>query len=317
MNTENTIREIKELIEICDYKKAKKLSKRLIRKKIIDGYYLLTTVYDELDKKDQCIKTLSTGLKKHPDDWILLMRLGNYQSDKEEYDDALVFFKKSLVQNDADKDYINLNLAILYNRWGKTDIAKETIDKVKAGSYDIRKLSVQLSILLEGQQYHEIIENIDKSRDLLKTTPKDEYSDLSLILYSYSYALWKMDKIENAIEVIKEALFYDRLNKDAYWLIREIDNNYSSDNKYFRILITGDWLGEDDKEKKYGFYSSYDIVTVSEQKALDLIKNYETAPIDKDSVKIDEINEIKFDTNENPSGIYNVHGFSIFEGEEQ
>ncbi len=316
MNTENTIQEINELIEICDYKKAKKLSKKLIRNKIIDGYYLLTTVYDELDKTDKCIKTLSTGLKKYPDDWILWMRLGNYQSDKEYYDDALVSFKKSLDQNNVDNDLVNLNLAILYNCWGKTDNAKETIDKVKAGSYDIRKLRVQLSILLERQQFQEIIENINKSKDLLKSTPKDEYSDLSLILYFYSYALWKMDKIVNAIDVIKEALFYNRLNKDAYWLIREIDNNYSINHKYFRILIAGNWLGEDDKDKKYGFYSSYDIVADSEQKALDLIKEYETAPIDKDSVKIDEIEEIEFNTNENPSGIYNVNGFSIFDHDE-
>ncbi|MBN2710408.1 MAG: hypothetical protein JXR46_15295 [Calditrichaceae bacterium] len=316
MNTENTIREINELIEICDYKKAKKLSKRLIRKKIIDGYYLLTTVYDELDKTDKCIKTLSTGLKKHPDNWILWMRLGNYQSDKEEYAFALDSFKKALEQVNADKDYINLNLAILYNRWGKLDNAKETIDKVSAGSYDLRKLRVQLSILLDTQQYQEIIENISNNKVLLKNTPDDEYSDLSLILYFYSYALWKTNSIKKSIEVIKEALFYDRLNKDAYWLIREIDNNYSSNNKYFRILITGDWLGEDDKEKNYGFYSSYDIVADSEQKALDLIKEFETAPIDKDSVKIDEIEEIKFNANENPSGIYNVHGFSIFDIEE-
>ncbi|MBN2425267.1 MAG: hypothetical protein JXB44_09605, partial [Calditrichaceae bacterium] len=295
MNTENTIREINELIEICDYKKAKKLSKRLIRKKIIDGYYLLTTVYDELDKTDKCIKTLSTGLKKHPDNWILWMRLGNYQSDKEEYAFALDSFKKALEQVNADKDYINLNLAILYNRWGKLDNAKETIDKVSAGSYDLRKLRVQLSILLDTQQYQDIIENISNNKDLLKNTPNDEYSDLSLILYFYSYALWKTDSIDNAIEVIKEALFYDRLNKDAYWLIREIGNNYSINNKYFRILITGDWLGEDNKDKKYGFYSSYDIVADSEQKALSMIKEFESAPIDKDSVKIDEIKEIKFD----------------------
>jgi tetratricopeptide (TPR) repeat protein len=77
MNTENTIQEINELIEICNYKKAKKLSKKLIRKNIIDGYYLLTTVYDELDKTDKCIKTLSTGLKKYPNDWILLIKLLN------------------------------------------------------------------------------------------------------------------------------------------------------------------------------------------------------------------------------------------------
>jgi hypothetical protein len=160
-------------------------------------------------------------------------------------------------------------------------------------SYDIRKLRVQLSILLETQQYQEIIENISNNKDLLKTTPNDEFSDLSLVLYFYSYALWKTDSIENAKEVIKEALFYDRLNKDAYWLIREIDNNYSSNNKYFRILITGDWLGEDDKVKKYGFYSTYDIVADSEQKALNLIKEFESAPIDKESVKIDEINEMK------------------------
>lgn len=316
MNTENTIQEINELIEICDYKKAKKLSKRLIRKKIIDGYYLLTTVYDELDKTDKCIKTLKTGLKKHPDDWILWMRLGNYQSDQNEYDYALDSFKKAHEQENADKDYVNLNLAILYNRWGKIDNAKETIDKVSDGSYDIRKLRVQLSILLETKKYQEIIVKISNNKDLLKNTPNDEYSDLSLILYFYSHALWKTDSIENAIEVIKEALFYDRLNKDAYWLIREFDNNYSSKNKYFRILITGDWLGEDDKNKKYGFYSTYDIVADSEQKALSMIKEFESAPIDKDSVKIDEIKEIKFDTNENPSGIYNVHGFSIFENEE-
>ncbi|MBN2260302.1 MAG: hypothetical protein JW702_07140 [Clostridiales bacterium] len=316
MNTENTIQEINELIDICDYKKAKKLSKGLIRNKIIDGYYLLTTVYDNQDKLDKCIKTLSTGLKKHPNDWILWMRLGNYQSDKKEYALALNSFRKALEQVNADKDYINLNLAILYNRWGKLDNAKETIDKVSAGSYDIRKLRVQLSILLDTQQYQEIIENISNNKVLLKNTPDDEYSDLSLILYFYSYALWKTNSIKKSIEVIKEALFYDRLNKDAYWLIREIDNNYSSNNKYFRILITGDWLGEDDKEKNYGFYSSYDIVADSEQKALDLIKEFETAPIDKDSVKIDEIEEIKFNANENPSGIYNVHGFSIFDIEE-
>jgi tetratricopeptide (TPR) repeat protein len=225
-------------------------------------------------------------------------------------------FNKALEQVNADKDYINLNLAILYNRWGKLDNAKATIDKVSSGSYNIRKLRVQLSILLDKQHYQEIIENISNNKVLLKNTPIEEYSELSLILYFYSYALWKTDSIEKANETIKEALFYDRLNNDAYWLIREIYNDFSSNNKYFRILITGDWLGEDDKDKKYGFYSSYDIVADSEQKAIDLIKEFETAPIDKDSVKIDEIEEIKFNTNENPSGIYNVHGFSIFDSEE-
>ncbi len=316
MNTENTIREINELIEICDYKKAKKLSKRLIRKKIIDGYYLLTTVYDELDKIDKCIKTLSTGLKKHPGDWILRMRLGNYQSDKEEYDDALVSFNKSLDQNDADKDYINLNLAILFNRWGKLDNATNTIDKVSTDIYGIRKLRVQLSILIAKEDYQKVLNSLQNDNDILSEPTEEDNTDLSLIHYFYAFALWRTDDIPKAKDFIKQSLIYDRLNSQTYWLIREINKDYSYDNKYFRILLTGVWLGEGEKDKKYGFYSTYDIVADSEQKAIDLIKEFETAPIDIDSLRIDEIEQIKFNTNENPSGIYNVQGFSIFDNDE-
>lgn len=313
MNTESTIQEINELIEICDYKKAKKLSKRLIRNEIINGYYLLATVYDELDKTDKCIKTLSTGLKKYPDDWILWMRLGNYQSDKEEYDDALVSFKKAFDQNDADKEYINLNLAILFNRWGKLDTATEIIDKVSTDRYGIRKLRVQLSILITNEDYQKVLNLLQNDNDRLSEPTEEDNTDLSLIHYFYAFALWRTDNIPKANDLIKQSLFFDRLNSQTYWLIREINNDYSDDNKYFRILITGDWLGKDENNKSFGFYASYDIVAENQDKAIDLIKEYETAPILKDSIKIDEIKEIDFNPKENPSGIYKVYGFSIFD----
>lgn len=313
MNTANTIQEINELIEICDYKKAKKLAKGLIRKQIRDGYYLLTTLYDNQNKTDKCIKTLLHGLEKYPDDWILWMRLGNYQSDKEEYDEALSSFEKSLEQNDADEDIIDINLAILFNRWGKLDKATEVIDKIATGRYDIRKLSVQMLIQMTNEDYQKVLNSVQKNKDILSHPTLKDNQDLALIYYFYAFASWKTGNTLKAKDLIKQSLIYDRVNPQTYWLIREIDSNYSNDNKYFRILLTGNWLDEDEKDKAFGFYSTFDIVAETTEIALDLIKEYESAPIQKDSIEIEEVNELDFNPKENPAGIYNVNGFSIYE----
>ncbi len=316
MDIESVIQEINELIEVFDYKNAKKLSKELVRKKIIDGYYLLATIYDEQDKTDKCMKTLTAGLKRYSNDWILWMRLGNYQSDNEEYDNALDSFKKSLKQNNADKDYININIAILFNRWGKLENATEIIDKVSNDRYSIKKLRVKLSILITNEDYQAVLDSLENDKEIISNISDSDYQDLSLILYFYALAFWKTDNISKAKELIKQSLIYDRFNPQTYWLIREIDNEYSNDNKYFRILLTGDWLGESEDDKKFGFYSSYEIVAESHEKAIELIKEYESAPILKDSIRIDEIKEVNINPQEHPSGIYNVHGFSIFDIEE-
>jgi hypothetical protein len=101
--------------------------------------------------------------------------------------------------------------------------------------------------------------------------------EMSEIYFLYSSAL---KEIGADIDLVKKyaikSFHFNRINKNALWLIREIDNILSPETKLYRLQIIGTmYRMYKTEEIKDVFRTIYTVAAEDENKALDFIRKYD------------------------------------------
>ncbi|MCK5743065.1 MAG: hypothetical protein KAH48_12700, partial [Chlorobi bacterium] len=99
------------------------------------------------------------------------------------------------------------------------------------------------------------------------------------------------------------AVHFDRKNKNAMWLLRDIRNEYSKDSKYFLVEVKGTlYVMMDEEEKEELFFAVYAVVADNQEEALSIIKEFERPEV-RNSLEIFTA-QIAEPTTDLPKGIY-------------
>lgn len=140
--------------------------------------------------------------------------------------------------------------------------------------------------------------------------------DISSVYLLHSTAVWELTK--NKDEALKYALksaAFDRKNKAAMWLIREINSHQSEKTTHYRIEVEGRYYAPVKKDiVEMPFLTLYGVVAESPEEAMDYIKQFERDEI-KDTIKFREAKELE-PKPDIPKGIYSTHDLVALPEEE-
>lgn len=298
-------------IEEEEYSEAQEIAKDLISNGEVEGYFILTDIAHEEENLEECVSVLKQGVEEYSSNWKLWMRLGNYQSDLERFDDAEYSLDRAYYLTGADQSVIKLNKAVLYRRLKNYDKSFELISQTSE-DYPINSFSLELDILNELEEYSKIVKLYEKK--LFEDDYEHDLDAFSRALFYIAKAHFKLGMRDKAVRHLNDSIDLDRNNKNSLWLRREIFGSRNAKNKYFQILVSGDYEDEETKGIDMEFFTWYDVISESLELALTEIKNFEPLDLDKESFKIEEY-EILHESTLDPNGIYQTTGFSVCQKE--
>lgn len=170
---------------------------------------------------------------------------------------------------------------------------------------NIKKVRKQIVILWKDKKYAELLEFGLKEIEKLPNEPKgDGNKQISEIYFLIASSMLETgaDKSQVKEMAIKSANF-DRESKNALWLLREVNNQYSDNSVYFKIKVEGSfYLFVKDQVIEQPFKTVYGVNAESEDEALEFVKEFERKEV-SDSLKILKANETSKKP-ELPKGVY-------------
>lgn len=192
---------------------------------------------------------------------------------------------------------------------GKIDEIPNLISHIES---PIEKLMLELKLLTFKGDYSKVISFLENSSISLEG---ESNHIISSIFFYLANAYWELDEVDLSKAFLKIAIENNRENEDALWLRREIYGTYSKINKHFSVIISGCWEKKENNNE-VTFFSRYEVVAETIQKALVEIIEFEIDDLDKKSFKIEEYEtfETAFD---NPSGVYETNAFHLHDSEEK
>lgn len=307
-----------ELIECCESKKALKIADKLEKLRYTGAFEVRALAYAEMERLDKAIKVLEEGVKKAPNVWRLWNLLGNYNSDKGKYKQAIDAFKNGLKCEYNDEVTILYNYALVLRR---NKQSKEAFSKIKEGlqhsefkeasnSIKLLSYSLYLGLLNEFKKYNEVVK-YSKELNFSSSVKNECNTQWSSILYELAFAYWKLGQNKELNQNLNQSIEFHKHNKDSQWLLRELGKNEDySNSKYYRILLEGVWYQPFEGEKKKpGFYTSYDVVSDDLDEAMEFIKKFESKEVHA-SLKIEKIQTKR--VKKQPKGVYSTSGYSFY-----
>ena len=302
-----------ELIEENKLDEAMTIAQELIAEQEVDGYLIKTDIHQENEEIGEAIETLQQALELFPDNWILWMRLGNFQSDIEEYEDAAYSLERAQYLTGAEVNLIKLNKAILAIRTNDYQKAGDLITDFRT-DFPLDAIELELKILTKQQAYRQVIEHFEAQ--LLEENDPDNAEPLAQILYFVGYAHFMLGNRGESERYMQRSLNQNRRNDNALWLRRELFGTIHKENKLFHLLINGSWRDEEVKDGELRFFVPYGVVAKNESEALEEVKRFEPMDLDKESFQIDEFKKYEMEE-DNPSGIYYTDIFHLYPIEEE
>lgn len=309
-----------EQIQNYEYSNAVRTGKRLVKLRHTSGFEILGLAYAALDKPKKAIRILEKGLKTAADVWLLWQLLGNYYSDAQRYDEALTAYERAANCRNCDVKSLRLNRALVLSRQNRNPEALLLLRKNRGlRLVDFRTRSLEALLLHEMGKNARALRIAETAFHRLRQ--KDEEflwrnnEETALIFSQLGKVFWESGpQKQRAIECVQQSLDFNRSEKNALTLLRNINALYSPKSKYFRLLVEGEWFEplENAKGKlmSAGFMASYDVVAENREEALSLLSELEPEQV-RASLKINE-SEVLEKRPQDPKGVYRMTGRGFY-----
>ncbi|MEO0468649.1 MAG: hypothetical protein AAF206_03440 [Bacteroidota bacterium] len=292
-----------------EYEAARNIAQKLISEDDADGFLLKTDIHHQLEEWKEALHTLETAVEQFPKNWIFWMRLGNYQSDFDAFEDATYSLERALYLSGADVPLIKMNKATLALRMHDYASLQRLLPEVQE-SYPFGALQIELAALVEQEAYVEAVNRFEEAFP-------DQYAEeeslvVAEIFYLVALACHMMEDEKHAGDFLQAALLEDRSNQRALWLRRKMYGKIHAENRYFQIMISGIWP----EGKGVGFFTNYHVVAQDEAAAFAIIKAFEPNELNVETFKVEEIEELDIESGlDYPDGIYRTGEFFTYQPE--
>ncbi|MBQ9279047.1 MAG: tetratricopeptide repeat protein [Lachnospiraceae bacterium] len=235
-------------------------------------YSLVALCCENLGRPNQALRYLNKLLEINPNHKTAYGRKGLIQKAGKQYKQALINFDKQIQINPH--PYFYYQKATVYRKLKEYDKAIEYYRKAAKGEKDNAYIYKELAYLYEYlRQYENVIHAVDKAlytvsdnsvlaefyiikgrnlQTLLRYGEAkalyEEYKEKIGIdydyIYDYSVLLQRTNKIDEAVNLIKDNLIYIKEEKDEISLLRQLCSIYGDEgyinlaNETFRIIIS-------------------------------------------------------------------------------
>ncbi|MEZ4825752.1 MAG: hypothetical protein R3C61_05575 [Bacteroidia bacterium] len=306
---ENLIEHAWDLIQADNLEQAAEIGRELKAEGVESGYRIVAMTYAMEENYDEAIAEIEAGIKTLPDAWQLHLQLGNFLSDKGDFDAALRTFDQTSRMPGAERHWINMNKAVVYTRKMDFDQALTILQDIEHPEAVNQAIELQLRIL-DQLGRHDLILEMEEELEYLQT-PEDEAEAeiLSQICTYIARAYFVENQNEPARHYVRQAIEYDRCNEDAAAVLREITGRFSEKSQIFSLIVSG-VINDPDSEDEIPFLTTYGVVATSESDALEMIREFEIDAVVKDSLLIEEADSTDNEDGD-PCGIYLVGGMAF------
>ncbi len=296
-----------ECIEEGDFERAQRLGRRLIEQRFSGGFEILARAHYEQDQLGQAIKVLREGVEVAPTVWLLWVQLGNYLSDKEEYEEALSAYEQARDCPDVDEVQVDLNEAVLRERTDEPGRVVELCERVLESEDDPG------FVLSANKHLVRALLDLERNEEAHRLVARLELPDWDLadILTELAEGLLEQGQRQAAVKAAREAVRLHR-SGGAVNVLRLVEGDRSASARAYHLVIQGEWDGDpDDPDQPDGFYTHYEVVASSEAEAYQMACAHERPGL-REGLKLDEI-ELRRDLPGAPKGLVWVGGFIFFE----
>lgn len=307
MDVQQLIAEAETALLEGKYDSAQRAAEQVIAQRYSYGFELLARVHAHRDNLPRAIAVLQEGVAKAPRAWQLWLLLGEYRSDHGDFDGALAAFDTALGIDGADADEAHINAAIAHDRAGRAEDALMRLHEVRGTSDEaaVSAARVRSSILVAEERADAAI--AAASAGLTRVTEEMNAVDIAPLHAALAKAEWLKGNRDVALHHAWEAIALDSSEETALWLVREIEGEYSSSAKHYRVIIHG----RDDGFEADGFWRRYDVVADDEEEVMHFIRRVEPEHI-RPTLRLDEA-EIVDETPDQPKGVYWCTGYAFYQ----
>ena len=181
-----------------------------------------------------------------------------------------------------------------------------------------RGLVKELRKLWQEKNYGKVITYVEGVLDKLPEKPigggDKDFSEIYLI---YGSSIWEetKDKVKAKPFAEKSAAF-DRMNKGAMWLLRELRNEYSENSKYFLMEEMGEhYAPTKEGVQLFPFKTMYSVVAETPEEAWEMIIEYEREEI-SGKLELLNVKEAKKE-GDLPKGVYSNTNLIVMQRQEE
>jgi tetratricopeptide (TPR) repeat protein len=281
-----------------DFDRAQRAAEEVIARRYSYGFELLARVHAHRSNLPRAIAVLQEGVAKAPRAWQLWNLLGEYRSEHGDSDGALAAYDAALAIDGVDSDEVNINAAIAHDRAGRSEDALMRLHEVRGKSDDAAIAAARVRAEILNTMERPDAAAAAANAGLMRVTDDSAAADVAPLFAALAKAEWLKGDLESALRHAWESVALDATDDNALWLIREIEGEYSTSAKYYRILIHG----RDEGFDADGFWRKYDVVADDEEEALRFILRVEPEHI-RQSLRIDEADVIDA-ASDQPKGVY-------------
>jgi len=293
---------------------ALKLGRELKKLGEASAFEILALAYERSGKLPRAIAVLEEGVAKAADIWMLWELLGNFYSDAERYAEAEEAYQRALQLEGCDRDVVQLNRAIAFNRADKNAEAGSALRLVRSPSLRRWAEACRIRVALA-------LGDIKSARRRAlrlarwRPTPLEQYlydggsgSDLWL---ACAQALRSGQRHKGlAMRLALRAVEAQSSNAAALALIRELGNRPGTSRGVFRLLIHGVWNAPlKSGEGPPGFYRILEVAAASEASAFRYAKAFFPSSV-RQSLSVEAGRQIG--SQRKPlEGVYYVSGYTF------
>lgn len=285
-----------------EHARALEIAAELEALRYTSAFEIAAMAHAELGDIEEAVRVLERGVDKAPSAWVNWQLLGNYRSDLERYEDASAAYEQALRCPDVDKSSIRLNQAILASRRGLDEEALVYLDQVTDPTPRLRAASARVGALAGLGRLDEAIGHGQSTLAEAQDELSEDHSFLAAAI-----ARARLKRGDTAADIFAFALAaledYERSNRSLLAVIRDADNAYSLEAKYYRMTIDAKIPFTEPRYREHkGYIVNYDVVADSVAEALRYVARMED-PVVRGNLALLE-HEILEDRPNEPKGVY-------------
>ena len=311
---EERINEAFDCIDAGDYDSAIRIGRQLKEQRPAWACEIIAIAHGGKGDTERAIAVLEQGVAEQPDVWRLWQLLGNFYSDRGEFEKCHDAYHRGFGCTEADESSIHLNFAIALIRQENYVDALHHLNGVTDPQIKLQALDMRLEVFNRLEWHTHAIELGRRVTSTYHVDESDEDSDedsvqaMAKVHAELGLALWlgRQDGDE-ALECAWRAIGMHKGQHTAMWLVRELDGETSPSAFYYQLTIRGTWMAPVDCDGVWQvpeFVATYEVVADTPKEALDLVASFEPSEV-RASLEIEACQVVE-ECHDQPKGVYVV-----------
>jgi tetratricopeptide (TPR) repeat protein len=306
-----------QCLEDGQYEEALIIANRLEELRYSAAFDIRAQAYHGLKKLDKAIESLERGVEIAPNAWLNWQLLGNYRSDNGEFEEAEKAYQRALLCPNVIEDQIQLNMAILSGRRNDHVQALAHLKAVKDPELALHVESTRMSALYHLGKLDEALAVADNCLNREWGENTDASPLVAIATLRERIRLEQGETKENVRRDVMKALPRFGFDQSMLALIRDIDELFSPQAKYFRLMVHAHLHKDHPRYQEVkGYLVNYGIVEETPERALNWVREFESFDDEASDLQIQELETLE-KRPEDHLGVYWRTGRCYYETEEE